>query len=68
MKYPSRRFPFVERGTTREIEEPFRRGASIVARIPFTRQGLVVGRWSATAMTEDEALRQAIGLRELDVA
>lgn len=35
--------PLVHRGVTREIEEPYRVGSSIIIRLPFNRSGRWVG-------------------------
>lgn len=66
MKYPTRKFPFLDLGSTYEIEEPYRSGESLVFRVPLTRRAVVVGRWVGV-MSEDQALRTAIRMRELDV-
>jgi hypothetical protein len=68
LKYPHRKpLPFVEKGWTNEIEEPYRRGSCLVFRIPFTKPGLVLGKW-AEPQNEDEALTAAIWGRQLDVS
>jgi len=64
MKYPSRKFPLTERGHTQEIESPYREGQGRVVRIPFSRRALVLGRWQHPR-TEESALTEAIGMREL---
>lgn len=67
MEYPTKKFPLLDKGTTQEIEEPFRRGISIVLRAPFSRRALVIGKWTGT-QNEEMALSSAIGMREIDVA
>ena len=67
MRYPSTDFPLMEPGTTQEIEEPYRRGRSMVFRLPLTTRALVLGRWGAP-VDEDTALRHAMKARDLDVA
>jgi hypothetical protein len=60
LKYPHRKFlPIVEKGWTNEIEEPYRRGSCLVFRFPFTKPGLVIGRWKYN-QDETEALINAI--------
>jgi hypothetical protein len=60
LKYPHRKFlPIFEKGWTNEIEEPYRRGSCLVFRFPFTKPGLVIGRWKYT-QDETEALINAI--------
>ena len=67
LKYPHRKpFPIVEKGWTHEIEEPFRKGTCLVFRLPFTKPGLVFGKWDH-AQEEDDALTAAIWGRHLDV-
>jgi hypothetical protein len=64
MKYPSRKFPITEPGSTQEIESPYRIGYGRVFRIPLTRSAVVVGRWKESR-EEQDALTGAIGMREL---
>lgn len=52
-----------ERGTTHEIEHPWRRGRALVFRVPFTLLGLVVGLWGRPG--HEAATMNAIGCREL---
>lgn len=66
MKYPSRKFPIIDRGNTAEIEAPYRYGQSLVVRMPLSSKAVVVGRWTGVSADEDAALRHAIGWRELD--
>ena len=67
MRYPSTAFPLMESGTTQEIEEPYRQGKSWVFRLPMSTRAVVVGRWG-DPLEEEQALRQAMGVRDLDVA
>lgn len=62
MRYPTKSFPLFEKGATQEIEWPFRTGAAVVARVPFTTTALVIGRWVSSS-DEDDALTSAIGAR-----
>lgn len=64
MEYPTRAFPIIDRGSTQEIEWPYRTGRSVVIRVPFTRQAMVVGKWTGEK-DEELALSEAIGVREL---
>lgn len=64
LSYPSRRFPLVERGHTQEIEYPYRRGASLVLRLPGTPHAVVLGVWRE-AHDEEEALYRALSGRAL---
>lgn len=65
LRYPDKRnAPLIERGWTIETETPYRRGSSIVFRMPGSRHALVLGVWGSP-QDEDEALRAAIGMREL---
>ena len=65
MSYPSRKFPVVDKGNTQEIEYPFRVGQSVVLRVPFTKQAVVLGRW-VSSKPETDALTSAIGARQLE--
>lgn len=64
MEFPSKRHPFIERGWTQEIEEPYRRGVSMVFRLPCTTYGVAVGVWQRPR-EEEEALYSALGGRAL---
>jgi len=64
MEYPSRDFPFVDKGGTIEIEEPYRIGSSLVFRLPFGTKALVVGRWTES-LEEEEALTRALGAKQI---
>jgi len=65
MTYPTRAFPFMEIGTTQEIEWPYREGASYVFRIPLTRHAWVIGKWTGL-VDENVALTHALGARWVD--
>jgi hypothetical protein len=67
MRYPTKDFPIIDRGQTQEIEDPYRRGDSVVVRVPLSRSAIVFGRWDVE-IDEDDALRYAIKARDLDVA
>lgn len=51
--------PLIHRTTTQEIEWPYRHGACLVVRIPFTRVALVAGKWQGSK-GEVEALLTAM--------
>lgn len=55
----------MERGTTQEIDWPYRTGVSVVARMPWSTRAFVVGRWTGQRPEED-ALSAAIGARRID--
>lgn len=54
-----------EKAESQEIEMPFRKGRGIAIRLPFTRLGLVVGRWKDTDFNESQALTYAVNGRGL---
>lgn len=54
-----------EKAETQEIEFPFRNGKGIALRLPFSRHGLVIGKWKKTGFTESEALTYAVNGRSL---
>ena len=56
--------PLFERGSTQEIEEPFRHSVSWVTRLPLTRLAFVFGRWSES-VPEELALAQGTRMRVL---
>ncbi len=64
MRYPSTDFPLMERGHSQEIDHPFRKGSSIVVRIPFSTAAVVVGKWKEE-QDEEVALTEAIGARSI---
>lgn len=66
MKYPNTNFPLMERGFSQEIDHPFRKGSSIVVRVPLTTTAFVFGKWGAE-QDEDEALTEAISARFIDI-
>lgn len=56
-------FPCYYRAWHQEMDPPFRRSESAyVARLPFTRRALVVGRWHSRAEDVDGAI-DALGFR-----
>lgn len=65
MKYPNTNFPLFEKGFSQEIDHPFRKGSSIVVRLPLSTTALVIGKWGAE-QDEDDALTEAIGARFID--
>lgn len=48
-----------------EIEEPYRWSNSLIIRIPWCRQGLVVGLWRSTNRTEEQTLLDALEGRQM---
>ena len=66
LRYPTTQHPFVERGSTQEVTWPFRRGVSLVVRVPFTTLAFAVGFWQPNSEQEEHtALLQALNGREL---
>lgn len=65
MLYPTKLFPLVEPGTTRETEHPYRTGRSLVLRLPFSRRAVAIGVWGSAHGEEVSALSEAIGYREI---
>lgn len=61
--YPSRQAPLVERGRSHETDFPWRRGRSLVVRLPLTPRAVVVGRWMH--LSDEETAEAAMGLRDL---
>jgi hypothetical protein len=55
----------IEKAETQEIESPFRHGRGVALRLPLSKRGVVVGKWSKTGFTEGEALTYAINGRSL---
>jgi hypothetical protein len=64
LAYPSRKFPLWEKGTTQEIDYPYRDGECLVVRLPLSKQAVCVGRWGEE-QDEEEALTDALGARNL---
>jgi hypothetical protein len=65
IEYPHRKLtPFIEKGWTNEIEEPYRLGTCLVFRIPFTKPGFVLGYWKYP-QDEESALTNAIWGRSM---
>lgn len=62
--YPVKPPVLWERAETQEIDYPFRGGAGVSIRLPFTRLALVLGRWNAQ-YEEGVALTNAIRGRAL---
>jgi len=54
--------PLFDTETTQEIEYPYRRGACLVTRVPFTKVALVIGHWREE-LSEKDALLAAMGGR-----
>jgi hypothetical protein len=54
----------IVRGTTQEIEEPFRTSKPLMLRLPFYRV-LVLGKWTGKQPDEETALNNAIQGRVL---
>jgi hypothetical protein len=55
--------PVYDRVSTHEIEPPYRYGDSRALRIPFTRRGIVWGRWRGSHQDEETALMEAMSGR-----
>lgn len=55
---------FVVRGSTQEIEEPFRTSKPFMIRLPFYRV-LVIGKWTGQQPNEESALNNAMQGRVL---
>ena len=69
LHYPSKDFPLVDRGTTQEIDYPFRKASSLLFRVPFRTNAVVVGKWGAPVEDPDAALDHALRLfKERDVS
>ena len=62
--YPVKPKELWEKAETQEIDIPYRGGDGIALRLPFTRLGLVLGRWN-TQYEESQALTHAIGGRAM---
>jgi hypothetical protein len=54
-----------EKAESQETEYPFRRGAAIIVRLPFSKKALVMGIWKETGFSESEALTSAVNGRGL---
>lgn len=69
VKYPPvKKLPKVEAGVdTRETDAPYRRGFGVVFRVPFSRLGIVLGKWIDAGGEEDERLRAALQVGDLSV-
>ena len=63
--YPVKPKELYEKAESQEIDFPFRHGKGIALRLPFSRKGLVIGKWRKTGFTEGEALTYAINGRSL---
>lgn len=50
----------VERAQTQETSQPFRKGHSVMLRLPWTLTSVVLGFWGKP-VSEDEALYRALG-------
>jgi hypothetical protein len=61
---PGKHFPLIDLGSSQEIEYPFRSGRSLVVRIPFTRESVVLGIWGEPEDDPDTALQKALRLWE----
>lgn len=57
--------PIFHRYPSHEIEEPYRWSNSLIIRIPWCRQGLVVGLWRSTDRTEEQTLLDALEGRQM---
>ena len=57
--------PLVHRYPSHEMDEPFRWSNSLILRLPWSRQGLVVGLWRSTNRTEEQTLLDALEGRQM---
>ena len=48
-----------------EVEEPYRWSNSLIVRIPWCRQGFVLGLWRSTDRTEEQMLLEALQGRQM---
>jgi len=48
-----------------EVEEPYRWSNSLIMRVPWHQQGVVVGFWRATNRTEEQTLLDALEGRQM---
>lgn len=48
-----------------EMDEPYRWSNSLILRLPWLRQGLVLGLWRSTSRTEEQAILQALAGRHM---
>ena len=53
LKYPSAQAPLIERGWTQESEYPWRKGISIVVRLPGTNRARAFGIWTKKGCEDD---------------
>ena len=61
----SRKAPLIERGSTQEVDYPYRHGKAVVFRLPLTTLALAVGKWAGREAREKDAILKAIGGRDL---
>ena len=55
LKYYHRKpLPILEKGWTQETEYPWRKGACLVFRFPFTKPGLYIGLWKKGSKLQHE--------------
>jgi len=56
--YHRKPLPIVEKGWTQEANYPFRKGKCLVFRVPFTKPGFYLGKWTkgSELMHEDDDL------------
>lgn len=57
--------PIFHRYPSHEVEAPYRWSNSVIVRIPWCRQGLVVGLWRSTSRTEEQMLLEALEGRQM---
>lgn len=57
--------PLVFRGLGLEKRQPWRQGPCIVVRIPWTRFGVALGRWTGQAPVEDDFYGERLAFRPL---
>lgn len=57
--------PVFHRYPSHEIDAPYRWSNSLIVRIPWCRQGVVLGFWRATDRTEEQTLLDALEGRQM---
>lgn len=56
------------KGTTREVDPPYRNGRCWLLRLPFSSASLVLGRWDGRINNEDTAILTATNGRPVNVS
>ena len=58
--------PIFHRYPSHEVDYPYRWSNSLIVRIPWCRQGFVLGLWRSTNRTEEQMLLEALEGRQMD--